>query len=1687
MLTPGNISTCGELGASGEYILTNDLATSGSSTCFYISSNDVTINGNGHTITGAGTSSGDIAIDTRARTMGPDSAIEAMSDDYINLVLTNLTIIGFTVNIQRKYPNIEVAEQDTDTGKLVIISSPNENPDAPLVDILASTTIPEIYKVGEESKIQIKWKNENNQEVSFHAYDTDNNGYLDYIEWTVPHLSTQLFEIIFISKAFQLDQDKNIIADVYDSVKTQDGNYAPFTDGQYARVTFAKALTKINDITLFARPTNYPLQTINPTIEVYPVYTDADGNKTEGPLTAVFSNMDYDGTYKILLTNLALPTDQFDLKINGEIDLDYIVDPAVTYYWVGGTTNSNTSNPANWKVGSAGACADNANLNVPISTDIIYFSSNCVNNATVNTVLSAASITLNAGYTGTLTTNASLSVNSFSMYAGTTTINATNFNVATTLIVDSGTLYITNGGTVTAPSGSSGFVIGNSATGNGTVTVTGASSTLTQTIIGDTRLRLGNTTGSIGNLNILNGAVVRTAKTYAAYAAGSTANIKVDGAGTVWNPDIADIAYLGRSGTANLSISNGAVVNTVANPLQIGGNTGSSGTVDITGSGSQLNAGSTICGYSGAGSISVSNGGSFIAVGSLKAGVGAGVPCTLNIGKGTSSGSFLVSDIANGSTNLGQRTINFNHSDSSYNFYTNILNDGFSINQIGTGTTTLTGNNTYTGTTTISAGTLVAGTSTAFGSSSLVVSANGTLGTQSGSLNILGNLTVLASTTFNMIGKNLTVFGNFLNSGTVTNDTTTPITVIGNTTNNGIINNGFTFNSFSTNPGTVNGNAIFSTSSTNFGTVNGVAKFNSLTAIDGTVSFSGTSFNGTGYVNGNILDSFNSQITSWIFNNNASFSNNRYLKGNAIFNNSINYGTILGDATLNGTSSNAGTITQNAYVYYPAARPVVGVSGQIFYRGYPAMYFNDKNTGDGNWSNPLNWWLNASSSVPANSIPYPSDDVYVYSNLATTTISASANNITFENNTTNGISISVAVGAVFNSHSSNLLGGNIIGTTTFMGNYTENQGSVNGAIIRSFNIATSTGGRNFTTANWVIVAQGVILDIRDAIYNLAINAFKALNGGGFNTGGNAVTPAVVSNSPYDSEIITKWLPSVNWGVSTLCEYSYDNWATSKLSNCTLSGSDIARPGAGIQTLSLRGTRFINGKVEGDVTEKNINFTYNNVLPIWTACGTDLLDEPTREYYYLQNGSVRGDCHISANGIKLHGSIQGTGILTGQVISDATSTDGFDITLQDIIVTATTTSGSTGAGKNGGKIYVYNSTTNALVSNGTVGTIGGNAGEIIVSTSTTGYIFANGANGSTNGGAGGSVNVTNSYAIPTDSSITANGGSSTGCGDGGNAGNITSINSSYGILTNDPGTGSNVTCKSQTHVSGSLVRPTVVGIYISPVRSSPLSSINNASVGGGGTLINITNLIGKLNLKNLPSVGFEGIGKNLGTSRLVNPLADLLQLQPITGLKPLHVINWTGKFDKFITSANTLPKSLAVLSNTITSIRKELNKAGIINGYDLYRLSENSPVKTPTLMEIINNGIVQPKNLLFVSVDGLETETRLSIDRRGSAYQILTVRPNAVINVNVKADKTNALPKTIFDNNPILASRDKNNNITITLNTPRELGAKVLTVGDLILEIRVRATAPDPASSIMSATSQGKNLSPIIKLWSWFAK
>jgi len=252
---------------------------------------------------------------------------------------------------------------------------------------------------------------------------------------------------------------------------------------------------------------------------------------------------------------------------------------------------------------------------------------------------------------------------------------------------------------------------------------------------------------------------------------------------------------------------------------------GSNNAVTVNGAGSLLNcSGSVTIGCEGVGHVlTVAN------HGSVSAGVGitiasqVGSSSILNIGAlgGNDTAGMITSPtITFGS---GSGTINFNQSDAS-KLSISISGAG-ALNQLGVGTTILTGSNSYTGTTTIVSGTLLANNTagSALGSSSVNVQSGGTLGgngliggdtvivrggnltpgssgtgalaftaglaLQSGSITTFQINTKADFTSINILGNSITYGGNLvfniLNYTPTTGDTFTLFNMTGGATQNG--------------------------------------------------------------------------------------------------------------------------------------------------------------------------------------------------------------------------------------------------------------------------------------------------------------------------------------------------------------------------------------------------------------------------------------------------------------------------------------------------------------------------------------------------------------------------------------------------------------------------------------------------------------------------------------------------------------------------------------------------------------------------------------------------------------------------------------------------------------------------------------------------------------------------------------
>jgi len=946
-----------------------------------------------------------------------------------------------------------------------------------------------------------------------------------------------------------------------------------------------------------------------------------------------------------------------------------------------------------------------------------------------------------------------------------------------------------------------------------------------------------------------------------------------------------------------------------------------------------------------------------------------------------------------------------------------------------------------------------------------------------------------------ILNGDVTFNGNSYNDGIVYGDTTFNDTSINNT-NGGAFGN-TTFNDTSYNDGFVYGDTTFNgtaySENPQRGTVDGTVIFpnavifelNSYTwdeDITNWIFSIGATFNFNSGQNDASFTTPASTTINFINDGTSNHGNITITSGNTanFYDESYNYGTLTGNAsgTVNIRTNGAndflqvGTVEGIVDVYYPTLRPLdvtynTGggtVNATVIYHDYPEYHFYDGGTpANGNQALYVgeydylgNWYLTSdyiNATTTATSFPGTEDDVYIHSSLLVNYgVTASVRTATFYDTAENQIEITVSDGAFFKEYSQNL--GTINGDATFEEDESEldSGATVSGSITRLFT-ETVTTIRNFTTNggrnDWNIVARGidVVVNIVGATYDVANNSFQALLGAVFDWGNNAggqPVPVITINSPYDDsdQDTIKWAPDIDWDTSTVCEYRMGGSGDYTTIDCSENGADIPRPAAGSNSLYVKGT-----DTNGNITEKYVSFDYNNTVAVWTACGIDdPLDEATRPYYYLENGSTTNDCYVYVN-TELRGNIgSGTGTLTGNIIASATTTiAGKNITLRNITVTGNVTSNGGTTGKNGGNISTYSSTiSGTITSNGGTHASGngGNGGTITIATSTTDDITGNGASGTGDGGDGSIINITNSIWLNASSTtITANGGNSNSCGNGGDSGEVTLTDSAYGTLLEgtivlNPGLANEETCSGSNKQNGSVIQVDRTGQYTAPSSGGAGAGAGaGASPSSNGT----SNLFRNLNLQNpldftpipfFTPFGADFVPSNIGGTSIPDPFANFVApgsvyLTPIPKILGLNISAFIfAPIPSVITDAL---KDTPKLANLISSL-------GISNEQQLASLATN-----PKEL-ILEEGEEVPPGLFIIKSGETTLKTYLTYVPGVGLAQLVKVSPNQLLQLSLIPQSTGQVTATYLDK--VLVFTDSIPAQT-TLNTPASPGQYIL--------------------------------------------
>jgi autotransporter-associated beta strand protein len=405
-----------------------------------------------------------------------------------------------------------------------------------------------------------------------------------------------------------------------------------------------------------------------------------------------------------------------------------------------GTTDNNWATGSNWAGGVAAPVNGTFANRININGNLLYTASTSTTGAThlnpsdrgflLGTVNSVnATFTIQGGNFST--DGATNSQDVLGVGTGTVvtlTVDGGNYSTVEGLIVNFGNTgtqatFNVNSGSATVSKLDINPNTGSGATG--AVNVSGGS--LTVTTLNSTPSGTGDS-----SVNVTGGTMaVTTLNTGLTTKSGGLSTINIGGgASTVGTLNLGAYSTGSINGTTTLNVTNGSLgVGTLA--------------VAANGTGTASNNTSTI-----------NLDGGTLGVGAVTATSGAKGSTTFNFNGGTlriDSGSLNLSGFNNAFVKAGGAVINTNGNNATITqaLLTDVVSTGGGLSKSGTGTLTLSGDNTYTGATTVNNGTLALGAANRIANVSSLVMAGGTFATN-GFNETLGTLVLSASSTIDL-------------------------------------------------------------------------------------------------------------------------------------------------------------------------------------------------------------------------------------------------------------------------------------------------------------------------------------------------------------------------------------------------------------------------------------------------------------------------------------------------------------------------------------------------------------------------------------------------------------------------------------------------------------------------------------------------------------------------------------------------------------------------------------------------------------------------------------------------------------------------------------------------------------------------------------------------------------------------
>lgn len=414
-----------------------------------------------------------------------------------------------------------------------------------------------------------------------------------------------------------------------------------------------------------------------------------------------------------------------------------------------------------------------------------------------------------------------------------------------------GTLRIESGGTLTM-SASVASYMGNRLGATGSAVVTGPGSRWSAGL-----LYVGNE--GAGNVTVADGGVLTTGSdTMIAYLAGSSGSVTVEGTNSSWvssgliGVGVGDGAGAGSLANGQLSIGSGGTVSGTS--IVVGWFAGASGRLVVDGANSAITASDYLeIGNVGDGTAIASNGGSIATTGggTITIAYAAGSTGKLIIG-GETTAAAAGSVSAGGGIifGAGSGQLILNHTSDNYTLSSAISGTGSVL--VKSGTTRLTGANSYTGGTTISGGKLIGTTTSLAGSivdnTALVIDQE-TTGTFAGAISGTGSLEKTGTGTVTLSGANTYSGGTTITAGRLVGTTGS---LTGNIVNNATLE--INQDADGTFAGAISGTGNLVKSGTGTVTLTGTLTYTGTTTILGGHLIGNTAVIGGGVANDGVLE-----------------------------------------------------------------------------------------------------------------------------------------------------------------------------------------------------------------------------------------------------------------------------------------------------------------------------------------------------------------------------------------------------------------------------------------------------------------------------------------------------------------------------------------------------------------------------------------------------------------------------------------------------------------------------------------------------------------------------------------------------------------------------------------------------------------------------------------------------------------